>query len=219
MRGVLLRKKIEFTIFLIMLCSLFSQTQAKVRTVKSDAAFNEVIGRYSHSVVLFYDSDRAMRKSDPNMYAQNNRLEATFKAVANRGAYQEARIQFFLVNVSKDGLWSTAQGYGFKDYPVCVLFKNGRPLSTNQAQKSIIRGFFNADQLHAVINTCWGDDIDQLVQERQEERREIDRERAAYAPSIGFGFGYGGYPYYGGWGYPYYGGYWGRPRFGFGIGF
>ncbi len=31
------------------------------------------------------------------------------------------------------------------------------------------------------------------------------------------GWGWGGYPYYGGWGYPYYG--WGYPHYGYGWGY
>lgn len=216
MKNVSIRKKVEIVTFIIMLCSLLSPAHAKVRTIESNTSFNKLIGRYSHSVVLFYDINRTMKKSNPDLYAQNKRLESIFKTVADRGAYQEAGIQFFLVNISKDGLLSIARDYGFNDYPVCVLFKNGTPLSSkNYGQKTVIHGFFDAERLHAIINDYWGSDIDQMVQERQEERKEIERERASYVPSIGFGYGY---PYYGGWG-SYYGGYWGRPRFGFGIGF
>lgn len=213
MRHIFLRKKIELIVFFIMIIGLMNPIDAKIREMRSSTGFNSVVGRYSHAVVLFYDHSREIKKSNPEQYSQNNRLETVFKTVAGRGAYEEAGIQFLLVNVAKSGLWSTARDYGFKDYPVCVLFKNGSPLSD-----SSIRGFFGAEQLHTLINTVWGDDIDQLVQQKQEERREIERERALYGPSIGFGFGY---PYYGrGWGYPYYGGYgyWRRPGFSFGFG-
>ena len=216
---IFLRKKAEFIIFLIMALGLLSPLQARVRTVKSTALFNNIIGKSSLAVVLFYEHDRAIRRANPNLFEQNAQLESTFKAVASRGVYQEAGVQFILANVSRSTLLSTARDYGFKEYPVCVLFKNGRPVPMRSGQQSILRSFFTADQLHSMINALWADEIDDRVEDRQEERRERARERALYSPSIGFGVGYG-YPYYGGgWGYPYYSGYWGRPRVGLGIGF
>jgi len=216
--NIFLRKKAEYILFFIMLLGLLTPLNARVRTVKSSALFNSIVGKSSLAVVLFYDHDRAIRRANPDLFEQNVQLESTFKTVASRGAYQEAGIQFLLANVSRSNLLSTARSYGFKEYPVCVLFKNGRPVPMKSGQRSIIHDFFTAEQLHNMINTLWVDEIDQRIQEKQEERREIARERALYSPSIGFGVGYG-YPYYGGWGYPYYGGYWGRPRVRFGIGF
>jgi hypothetical protein len=215
-----LRKKVEIIVFILMILGIMSPLRARVQFVVSASSFERAIGKTPYAVVLFYNHDRAMRKADSDLYVHNTQLEAIFKGASDRSIYQQAEIQFLMINVAKSRLTTIAADYGFNKFPVCVLFKNGMPMVTPQRQRAVIEGFFHAEQLHSLINSCWGKDIEMALKDKREERREIARERAYYAPSLSFGWGYPSY--YGGWGYPYGGyGYWGRPyrRFGFGIGF
>lgn len=222
MKRVAVRKKAEIVVFMLMLLGLMSPLKSKVRSVTSALSFERIVGKVPYGVVMFYDHDRAIRKTNPKVFMQNARLEELFKGVGERGAYQEAGIQFLSVNVSKNRLIALAQGYGFTQFPLFVLFKNGMPVTDKQGNKATISGFVTTEQLHEFIGNHWDKDIEQTIKRKQEVRREIERERALYAPALSVGWGYP----FGGWGYPYGGWYgggygWGRPyrRFGFGIGF
>lgn len=210
MNGVLVRKKIEIGIFILMLLGLMVPVKAKIRTITSAVSFERIVGKRPYVVAMFYEQDRAMRNNNYQLFKQNGRLEELFKAVSERGAYQEAGIEFLSVNVSKNRLIALARDYNFTNFPVFVLFKNGMPVGSRDQGKAILNGFVTAEKLHEFIGSYWNKDIETTIKNKQEERKEIERERALYRPAISIGWGYP----YGGWGYPY-GGWYGR-RFGYG---
>ena len=210
MKVLLLRKKAEIVVFILMLLGLASPLQARVNAISSALSFERIVGKSPYVVAMFYEQDRAMRKINNRLFVQNARLQELFKAVSERGAYQEASIQFLSINVSKSRLMALAQDYGFTNFPVFVLFKNGMVVGDARERKAILNGFVTAEKLHEFIGGYWDKDIEKTIKNKQEIRREVERERALYGPALSIGWGYP----FGGWGYPY-GGWYGR---GYGYG-
>lgn len=210
MKALLLRKKAEIVVFVLMLLGLISPIEGRVNALSSALSFERIVGKSPYVVAMFYDQDRAIRKTNNQLFVQNTRLQDLFKAVSERGAYQEANIQFLSINVSKGRLMALAQDYGFTNFPLFVLFKNGMTVDDARGRKAILNGFVTGEKLHEFIGGYWDKDIEKTIKNKQEIRREVERERALYRPVLGIGWGYP----FGGWGYPY-GGWYGR-RYGYG---
>lgn len=128
--------------------------------------------------------------------------------------YHEAGVRFVAVNLDRGDLSNLVHDFALgAPLPAVLFFQDGI-----EGRERRIYGFLDESALRKIVEDIWGDDIDRILQEKEEERERRALQWLYYGYPYWYGYPYYGYPgYY--YGYPYYYGY--GPRYGvsFGVGF
>lgn len=155
--------------------------------------------------VLFYTSD------GPELEA----MARMFDRLDHSDRYHEAGVRFVTVNLDRGDLNQLVTDFQLSNIaiPQVIFFKDGFEL----ARENRMQGFLDESAMRKMIEETWGDEIDRILQEKEEERERRAMQWLYYGYPYWYGYPYYGYPgYY--YGYPY-GGYGPRFGIGFGVGF
>ena len=188
--------------------------QARMRKVRSSDSFYSSLDRSPLNVVMFYNLDKKMRKTDPSTYNHMKRANTILKELSRSRYYRVGDVQFISINVAKSDLLSLANSLNVKTFPTYILYKDDKAVSV-KAGSARLTGFIGKQQLREFINKHFEQSIEKII-ERKKELAELAR---LTRPYWGWYGGYG-YPYWGWYGYPYRYGYYGYgPGFGISFGF
>ncbi len=201
--------------------SLYARRDARITSLHK---FDRAASRYPFAAVVFYQDDRDVREYDRMQRVNNSVLNAVHR-LSHDWNYKAGNVQFMRVNIVKDDLEDLARDYNITELPTVILLKNGEPVTTDKQSKrdegktkvmpvkpveqssnakpeiAKLTGLINLIDLQDFIDTYLGDDIQDLVDQKIEMRRE----RAALASYYWYSYPYWyNYPYYGGWRNPYW---------------
>jgi thioredoxin-like negative regulator of GroEL len=171
------------------------------KTVKSRTDFTQEIQKFSHAVVIFYETKFDSKEERKEYEKSFKNARRAFDSVSKMSRYKDASIAFLRVDLDKEELARVAERYGINELPTYMLFLDGRPLTTQQGVTVKRTGFLEKDEVKDLIERHYGKDINSILKElsrlRQREREE--RVQSGWSPYFYWGYG-GGYPY----GNPYY---------------
>jgi|GEM_PF-1533494 len=193
----------------------------KTVAVKTERQFDRAMRHVELAVIMFYEKDKRMSRSNKSMWRAMDQLERMFGSVGKTSRYREAGVRFILVNASRGDLDNMFYEYHIKNIPTIMLFENGRPVKhkhrddsrvlskarrTRESREPIVEltGDISADQLRDFIEEYLGSRIDHIIEDKAEARRWAAENNLYAWPYRGWGpYYYWNYPYYG-----YYGPWW-----------
>ena len=184
--------------------------------VTSENRFESLIDKYPYAVVCFSPSgaepgQRLERDVKRQLRSEFKDLRRSLKAASDSSDYKKhlkKDVGFLVVDTASGRAQEVDDRYAIENFPTCLLFRNGRPISHRSAMAMIVAPISKASLL-SFIDRHFEDELEELLEERKEEERQRRLERLAYAR-----YGYGPYSYWG-WGYPYRS--WGYPYYGWGY--
>ena len=180
-------------------CLVFSSIiiisiQARLFTASSIQRLYTIIIKNPLSVIYFYQD------------SPDKENQEILQTVARITRFQEAEIAFVAVNTSKKSLAQARLRYHITTPHAFLILNRGEPYSLGP-----LTGHITRQKLENYINSAAQDEINGILADKAEARKQREQEKAA-----GF-YGYGIYPV--SWGCPYgYGG-WPYWRAGFGVSF
>jgi len=205
-----LRLVLSAVLFVVVLMGLHNML-ASVRTVKRASKLERMVRESEFAVVLFYRKGRK-RIADKALRQKIRDQIRDLRSASNTSPYRYAGVDFYSVDVAKrQDLADAAKLYRAQpaaDNVAFALFKTGQQVTSRF-------GFMSPGQISDFIDQYLKDDIDEIVERKDEKlaRKKQEAEIRAYNRSYrypywgaGWGWGYG-WPYYRRW-------YWGRPYWG-----
>ena len=212
----------------LLLCSIASIINAKYHVITNERKYNDFINKYRYTVVCFVDPAKVFEdRSEKISYRKAiSAFKKSLKSASLSGEYKDLlkqEVGFLLVDVSKKSAVDLDDEFNFTDLPACVLLENGQPMS-EYGDQAEIAGFSTKNDILAFLDDYAEDELQEIVQEKEEQKRLEREERIARYNAYSR---YYGWNPYGGWG-PYYYGcgpygcrpyYYGYPRahIGFGV--
>jgi len=198
--------------------SLLKNVFARHESIKSERRFNRMLRnpRYNLAIILFYESEKRMRRDNRDLYQKIQNLKEMFKSTSKVFRYDDADVLFMTVNLTRPKNEDLRSAYNIGSTPVFMLFKDGYPYKDNSGNKAILQGFAIRPQLQKFIdrNFCEAIAKNRTRNRRIREKRMEEAQTRAYYWGPGWGgwgyggwgpgFGWGGYAGYG-WGYGGYG--------------
>jgi len=228
-----MNKKIYFKIFInisvaIFLAGTLGTVIAKFTMVNNEKKFCRILNKpeYNLAVVMFYDSGKLQKKSNPHLYCMIRNMKEMFRGTSKVFRYNDADVMFMTVNVSQRkkrtkkfrnncnsgcrvrcsciGEYGFKQQYGIGAQPKFMLFRNGQPHKDIGGNIASLTGSITRSQLEKLIDSNFSRLIEQNRKRNAEKRQRcIERNMAAWAawgPYWGPGWGWGGYWGGCGWG-------------------
>lgn len=174
--------------------------QGRVSEVNSRNRLFSRINQASMVVAQFYFCERGAchEKCQKEDYRD---IKSSLRAVSQNNRFIQAEIDFVLMNGCCDPC--VAQEFSFSRYPTLMLFVNGMPIPGAR-----LTGFVHECDINSFIERYLGNDIDDIIAEKKEDRQQEQAVQLAAWSAWG-PYWYGGYYRPCGWGF--YGGCgWGR---------
>lgn len=194
---------------------------AKHTSAKTERKFNRMIKnpKYNLAIALFYESEKRMRRENPELYRKLKNLKSMFKDASKVFKYEDADLLFMTINLARPKNQGLQSRYNIASTPVFMLFKDGYPYKDKAGNALILEGSPTRPQLQAFIDKNFEEDIEKNRRRNQEIRQKRIEQARARAYYWGWGYPYGGWGY-GGWGRPWgWGGYGGWGYGGWGRGY
>jgi thioredoxin-like negative regulator of GroEL len=197
----------------LLICVQQSMLYARAYTVTSADKLGRIIRKHELVAVLFYD------KIKGNDLDNIHGIKDTFNSLSRR---YDGTVFFAMANVLRERMVEMAKEYGIHETPALVLFDAGRPVRQHGGTRAMLVGFSDRATMKRFIQQYLGDRLDEIRDAEQRARRKKQEKkdvrtsvyRTYYEP-----YPYYSYPYPYTYQYPYSRQYYGRPYFGFGIGF
>lgn len=213
-------------VVLFILLAIAMPMVAKFHQVTSQKSFEKSINDYPYAIVCFAksgpDGDEELTKEEKKEVKGDFRdFRRRIKGAADSKKYKEylkKDVGFLLVDITSGRAEEIDDDYDLNNFPTCILFKNGKPVS-HMASYAQIFDPISKSSILTLLEKHFKNELAGLIEEKKEEERLEREERIAryeaysrYGGPYGY-WGWGGGPYYG-----YYG--WGhRPWYGWGYGY
>jgi hypothetical protein len=237
-------KKLIVMVCGISIISVTCTDAARYRNIKSANSFYTMItprerDQLTLAAVLFYDSAEGANVSRAQERAQDNDTRnraREFSRLIKRHIKKQldefkhasrsmTEVDFYSVDLALKDNRQLADRFSITYSPEVLLFRRGKPLRVSEGKMRALKGDFaqelilDESAIITFVTKYFDHDIQQILQEKADAKRELELARAS-APrytSVSFGMGYGPYGYWGGpyWGWGWGGG-WGCYRCGFG---
>lgn len=171
----------------VSMMSMASVSYADYYRVHDEKRLDRVIDRHDLVVVLFYNNNMA-----------HESVKQLFKQLSRGYSYHQADVAFVGIDVAREDGADIARAYGVKKTPALMLFEDGRLVFGKDNVPVIATDIRSTSDMRIVINTYFGDRIEDILRDREESMRCRRSRRSGFRFGISYGYPY--YPYYG---YPF----------------
>lgn len=166
---------------------MVSVSSADYYRVHDEKHLDRVLDKHDLVVVLFYNNKMA-----------HESVKQLFKQLSRGYSYHEAEVAFVGIDVARESGADIARAYGIKKTPALMLFEDGRLVFGKDNTPVVATDIRSAGDIRIVINTYFGDRIEDILRDRAEMMRCRRSRRSGFRFGISYGYQY--YPYYG---YPF----------------
>ncbi len=200
-------KKIMIMLLVLMNVSLV----AKYHAVSSQKEFAKLLDKYPYAVVCFapsgvmHDHEKLDSNEKQDVKSEFRSLQNTVKSASdsrNYKTYLQKDVGFLVVDVASRRVREVDEEYALKEFPTCLLFKDGQV--NMMAQIMYPKSRYD---ILSLLEKRVGVELDKIIKDKKENERLERQERIAqynamsnYYPYGGWGGSYWGGPY---WGYRY----------------
>ena len=181
-------------LFMVLSIGITYAIFAREITVRSDRKFDQLVIRHNYAVVMFYQSDKKVRK-DPTFKRKMDRLENIFKSLSERYKYEEGDLVFLKVNIAKNDLAMVSRDLDVTQVPAFLLFEDGESIKGNIGKPVSLVGFISRDDLGMFIDAHLGEQIEEIVEEKEKIRKQRREEARLQSYSYPYSYPYSYYPY------------------------
>jgi hypothetical protein len=175
------------TLGFVSMINVVSVSFAEYYHVRDEKRLDRAIDKYDLVVVLFYNKKMA-----------HESVKQLFKQLSRGYSYHQAEVAFIGIDVAQEDGAAIARAYGVKKTPALVLFEDGRLVIGKDNVPVVATDIRSTSDMRIVINTYFGDRIQDVLREREERIRCGRSRRSDFRFGISYGYQY--YPYYG---YPF----------------
>jgi len=180
---------------------------AKYHAVSSQKEFGKLLDKYPYAVVCFAPSG-AMRDHEKLDSREKHDLKNEFRSLQNTvksasdsrnyRTYLQKDVGFLVVDVASKRAREVDEEYALKEFPTCLLFKDGQV--NMMAQIMYPKSRYD---IISLLEKKVGAELDKIIKDKKEDERLERQERIAQYNAMS--------NYY----YPYGGSYWGGPYWGY----
>jgi hypothetical protein len=175
----------------LLLLSFAHLLEAKYHHVSDQRRLDALLDTNDLAVVLLYD--KAMGQEP---------IKRIFKELSRGYSYYESDVAFISINSGRDVGINMARAYGIQKIPALLLFEGGELVIGKDMTPVVETTIRSIGDIRLFINTYFGDRIQDILRENEENYR-MGRKKRRWSRS-GFHFGISfGYPYYPYYGYPF----------------
>lgn len=185
---------------LFFLACISVQLSARFMMIKDPVRLSNQLSKQSLAVVMFYVA--AKKTTDARYACLAQELERMFKDASAAQEYRAADVAFIALKLlcASDPV---VREYTINHVPAFMIFQNGIPVD-KEGRLAKHEGPMSYSQLRAFIDDNLADSMDEVMDQKQEERQMRAQEAAAlWYPYLYYNCGWGG------WGYPGFGCNWG----------